>query len=342
MDLLPSDEQFEIITAASAFLAKEMPIGAIRTRRHEPSPLDAAVWKRCASLGWFGIGLAEAHGGVGYGAAEEALLFREIGRHLAPGPLLATSLAVRVAARAGQGDLAAALLSGEAMSALALPRRADAALGARIDADVQLIDRAGAGYILVTTPAGAALVAAADVEGCVDVDCIDPGVRLATASLRDATPVALVTAEDEDIFSRGALLSSAMLAGMAEAVRDMAAEYAKVRVQFGKPIGVHQAIKHRCAEMALRAEAATSQLLFAALSLDAGRSDTPFQVAAAKVVAANAAIDNAADNIQLHGGIGYTFEYDANLFLKRAHVVAEQFGSVRAQLDRLMALPPAQ
>lgn len=342
MDLLPSDEQLEIITAASAFLAKELPIGAIRIRRREPSPIDPAVWKRCAALGWFGLGLPEAHGGVGYGAAEEALLFREIGRHLAPGPLLATSLAVRVAARAGQDDLAAALLSGEAMAALALPRNADIAVGTGIDTDVQLIDSAGAGYILLATPAGTALVAASDVERYEEVDCIDPGVRLATGSLHDATAVAFVGTEDEDIFSRGALLCSAMLAGMAEAVRDMAAEYAKVRVQFGKPIGVHQAIKHRCAEMALRAEAATSQVLFAALSLDAGRQDAPFQVAAAKVVAANAAVDNGADNIQLHGGIGYTFEYDANLFLKRAHVVAEQLGSVRAQLDRLMALPPAQ
>jgi alkylation response protein AidB-like acyl-CoA dehydrogenase len=144
------------------------------------------------------------------------------------------------------------------------------------------------------------------------------------------------------MFIRASVLAAAALVGIAEATRDMAAEYSKVRVQFGKPIGAYQAIKHRCADMAVRAEAASSQVLFAALSIDEGRPDDAFQAASAKVVASDAAIRNAADNIQIHGGMGYTFEHDAHLYLKRAHVFDRIAGDSRQHLAHLMDLPAAQ
>ncbi|HET6951874.1 MAG TPA: acyl-CoA dehydrogenase family protein, partial [Acidimicrobiales bacterium] len=98
MDLLPTPEQEEIITSVAAFLGAELPMARLRELHGQGAPLEAGVWRQCAALGWFGLGLAESAGGVGYGLAEEALLFREIGRHLAPGPLLPTVLAARVAA----------------------------------------------------------------------------------------------------------------------------------------------------------------------------------------------------------------------------------------------------
>jgi alkylation response protein AidB-like acyl-CoA dehydrogenase len=130
-----------------------------------------------------------------------------------------------------------------------------------------------------------------------------------------------------------------MLAGLAEQVRDASAAYAKVRVQFGRPIGSFQAVKHRCADMALRAEAAWAQTEVAALRFAAPGAAAAFDVAAAKVVAVDAAIRNARDNIQNHGGIGFTAEHPAHLFLKRAHVLEQQLGATRAHLRTVLTAP---
>src|ERR1700693_4235901 len=101
MDLLPTAEQDEIVSAAAGILTKDSPRTLIRALRGEASSVDPAAWARYASLGWFSLGLPEEDGGVGYGLVEEMLLFREIGRHLAPGPFLATTLGARVAVRGG-------------------------------------------------------------------------------------------------------------------------------------------------------------------------------------------------------------------------------------------------
>src|SRR5690606_31879183 len=114
MDLVPSAEQDEIVAAAAGLLAEEVPAARLRELRDAPSSRDAALWARCAQQGWFGLGLPAELGGVGYGLVEEALLFRELGRRLVPGPVLATTLAARLAALGGRADLAAALLAGEA------------------------------------------------------------------------------------------------------------------------------------------------------------------------------------------------------------------------------------
>jgi alkylation response protein AidB-like acyl-CoA dehydrogenase len=120
-----------------------------------------------------------------------------------------------------------------------------------------------------------------------------------------------------------------MMAGMAEATRDMAVGYAKLREQFGQAIGAFQAIKHICADAALRAEAATCQLMFAAIETQKQSSLAPMHVTAAKLTAADALLQNAAANIQVHGGIGFTAECDAHLYMKRAHVLEQLLGSQR-------------
>jgi alkylation response protein AidB-like acyl-CoA dehydrogenase len=342
MDLLPSQEQLEIVAAAASFLGKELPVARIRERRHEPSAVDLRVWARCAGLGWFGLTVPEEDGGVGYSLVEETLLFREIGRGLASGPFVATALAARVASAAGDRGLSHAVMAGETLVGLAQPLGVDPVVADRVTGRFELLDATGAGYVLAVTSDGAAIVAA-DALGTVEpAEAIDPGVRLAYVELDDVPAVAFVPTEREPSHERGTVLSSAMLVGIAEATRDMAAEYAKVRVQFGKPIGVHQAIKHRCADMAVRAEAASSQLFFAALSVETGRPDAVFQAAACKALATDAAIENAGANIQVHGGMGYTFEHDAHLYLKRARVLDHVMGRVREHLDRLAKLAPAQ
>jgi alkylation response protein AidB-like acyl-CoA dehydrogenase len=338
MDLLPSPEQDEIISVVASFLRTELPINGVRLRRDQATSFDAATWAKCGDLGWFGLGLDESLGGVGYGLAEEALLFRELGRGLASGPFVGSVLGARVAAVAGAGALAASILAGTSAVGLA-EGRGDVVVGDTVSGTFDLIDVAGASYVLVVGPESVALVAVSALGALPNVPSIDPGVRLSRVVLDASPTVAVVRSGSADIVARGSVLIAAMLTGIAEATRDLSAEYAKVREQFGRPIGVNQAIKHACADMALRAEAATSQLFFAACSVDESRPDAAFQVECARVVGAEGAIRNATATIQIHGGMGYTFEHDSHLFLKRARVLDRLLGTSPAHLASVLALP---
>jgi len=131
------------------------------------------------------------------------------------------------------------------------------------------------------------------------------------------------------------LLAAAEAVGVAERTLEDSVEYAKVRQQFGRPIGSFQAVKHRCADMAVRAEVARSLTTFAAVALAEGEETAPRHVAAAKVLASDAALANAADNIQNHGGMGFTWEADAHIYLKRAWLLEHALGTRAAHLDAL-------
>ncbi len=340
MDLTPTVDQEEIISSTRAFLADRLPVARTRELIEEPSNVDIDAWRGSAEQGWFGLGLAEALGGVGVGLADESLLFREIGRSLASGPFLATTLAVRVAAAAGLDDLAASLLDGTARAGLAEPRSQLGSFGpGSIDGDLDLFDPVGAEVVVLAGVEGAALLSMASLSGARAVECIDPATRLHEARADSAAPLAFVGADVDPVFLRGVTLSAASLAGMAEALRDLSAAHARTRLQFGSPIGTNQAIKHPCADMHIRAEAAWSQTVFAALALDEGRADAEFHALAAKVVASQAARRNAAASIQVHGGMGYTFEHDAHLYMKRAHVLGHVLGDARWAQARLLDLP---
>jgi alkylation response protein AidB-like acyl-CoA dehydrogenase len=291
--------------------------------------VDRDVWARVGALGWFGLGLDEASGGVGYGVPEEVLLFREIGRFLAPGPLVASALAARVAAGAGDGAIAGAVLEGRAVVGLAEP------FGDRY----RLLDATYADLVLTVDADDAALTERAawgEVEPAV---AMDPTVELAYARAPDGPPIAVATGRA--IADRGAVLTAAVLVGTAEATRDMSAQYAKDREQFGKPIGTFQAVKHRCADMAVRCEVTLDLTIYAALLFDSGSADAALHVAAAKALAGEYAIANAFDNVQNHGGIGVTWEHDAHLFVKRAHAAASTFGGRTEQLASVLAAPAA-
>jgi alkylation response protein AidB-like acyl-CoA dehydrogenase len=347
MDLLPSPEQDEIVAAVAGLLSAELPTPRPSDGQTMPPPLDRALWARCAGLGWFGLGLDPAAGGVGYGLVEEALVFREIGRYLAPGPFLPTVLGARVAAAAavaghvaGATDLAGAIVDGTTVVGLADLRHGRCTTD-EVDGDLDLHDCAEADLALVVTPDGAALVEVTALEVGEPVGCLDPATTLATARATHVRPLASATSAVEPIFRRGAVLVAALLTGVAEAARDMGAEHARTRVQFGRPIGVHQAVKHACTDMAVRAEAAGCQTFLAAMTLDGGLADAAFQVASAKVVATDAALRNARANIQVHGGMGFTWEHGAHRLLKRAHVLGWLFGDRSHHLADLIALPAA-
>ncbi len=326
IDLLPNADEQAVLDNFRSVLRAEAPVSRLREAR----PGDATLLPRMVELGWIGLGLSEEHGGVGYGIAEEMLLFREAGRHLVSPLLLGAVLGAHVAAEAGDADLAGAIIAGEKSVALLIRKDAKGA--------VLRLDGAAAPLALVWDGAGMALYDESALSGIEDVPALDNYVTLERASLAGA-PLLHVTST---LPVRAKILVSAMLVGVAESARDMAVDYAKLREQFGQPIGAFQAIKHFCADMAVRAEAAHFQTLVAGFALHENQPDAAYQASAARIVAADAALRNGERNIQVHGGIGYTEAADPQLFIKRAHLLAELGGGTRQhQRDILTEQAPA-
>lgn len=329
MDLLPDTDQAAL--AASARDLLERLSGPARLREADPDA-DPALWSAGAGQGWFALGLPEAGGGLGLGPAEQSLLFRELGRALAAGPFLGTVLAAHVALAAGRDDLAAAFATGRGRAALAVPVR-DGAVGPRVRGTFSTFEAfAGVEHVLVVGEEAAALVPAAAVVPA-RRSCIDPAAR---AALLDLDADALAVAGSEAV-ALARILVAALLSGIAEAARDGSVAYAAVREQFGVPIGTFQAVKHRCADAATRAEAAVHLTTLAALSLAAGTPDAARLAASALRVAADAALRNAADDVQNHGGLGFTAEADSHLWVKRAHVLARTLGPLGAETAAVLA-----
>jgi alkylation response protein AidB-like acyl-CoA dehydrogenase len=306
VDLELTPEQDEIVSAASALLEKE-----------------SDPWPRCAELGWFALAVPEAAGGVGYGAAEASLLFVELGRHLVPGPFLGTVVASRLAATTGL-DLAGPLLGGE--------------LGVALVEGGNVYERRAGDLGVAISEGGATLFPAYAIEGGEPLVAMDSSTPIERLDVDDADRVAR-WAPEAQAWELAMVLTAAMLSGIAEATLAQSVEHVSSREQFGQPIGAFQAVRHRCADMAIRAEAARSLTRFAALSVDASAGDARFQALSAVTVARNAALANAHDNVQNHGAMGFTAEHSAHLYVKRARVLASRLGGRRAQLDALLAAP---
>lgn len=314
MDLLPTDEQDEIVASVRAVLAGRHTLG---------EPLDDALWSAAAEQGWFGLGLPEDLGGVGYSLVEEALLFVELGRAGVPGPFLATTIAAAVAARGGNADLAASLLSGEARAAWVEPN-ADGAV---------VLDGPGAA-IGVTVGDDVSLVALADVERTTvpPIDEHTPVERIA------AVPDAVATSTDEADLVRAGVLLAAQMAGIAEATTAQSVEYAKDREQFGQPIGGFQAVKHRCADMLVDVEGMRSTVYWAAWCIGADDPEASVAASTAKTWCSDASKRVMASALQVHGGIGFTWEHDLHFFMKRAQLDQLAFGDASFHRSRLAAL----
>lgn len=341
VDLLMTAEQRQIVDSVAEFLKENLPVERLRpaaTHRQE-----AAVAREMAGLGWFMIGLDEGQGGLGMTATEEALIFREFGRYLLGPRALATVLGMRVAAATGNDELCQKMGDGSVGVALANPLGA-VELGPQVSGTFQVFDGTGADVLLMVGEGGeAALVARAAVaQLTVRRSSID-GLTLEQAQCA-GTPALASVAAGSDIYVRLSLLAAAMLSGICEATRDLATEYAKLRVQFGRPIGSFQAIKHKCSDMALRADAACNLVNFAAVSLAAGHDDAAYLATASKLLSARYALLSAKETIQVHGGIGFTVECNAHHFLKRAHLYDLIGGSSFRQQQRILAdaLPAAR
>jgi alkylation response protein AidB-like acyl-CoA dehydrogenase len=330
INLVPTDEQKALAEAVADFLAREAPLS-----RFFPSPTldpntDGALWPQMAELGFFGLGLSEDAGGVGYGLMEEILAFREFGRAAVSSNVLATVIGAHAAAAAGETQLAQGLIAGTVRASLANPLNPGEGAGAAH----HLIDAEAADWVVVWSPDGAGLIPLAEVEEVAAVPSFDPTLPLARARIASNRPK--VWAGGGEISRRASALTCAYLVGLAEAARDDSVSFTKVRTQFGQPLGAFQSVKHRSADMATRVEASWCQTLLAGLTEAAGQDDALFQLSAARMVAGDAALKNASANIQNHGAVGFTAELEAHILLKRAHVMTQIGGDQLTHQIRLM------
>lgn len=326
-DLFPTEDQAAIRDSVASVIARSLPV----TRLQDPDAFggaaEAAAWDVLAGLGLFGLGVAEADGGVGYTLAEEVTVAREFGKGLISPTVIATMVGAHVAS----AELLGALMEGTTRIAFANP------IGpvdfSQASIAVQLLDADGADHVLIWNDAEARLYRTPAID--TQMEAIDDTVSLARATLSLADPVAVKTGPKT---ARAAsLMLAAALAGIAEAALAMAVEYAKVREQFNQPIGAFQSIKHYCAEMARRAEAAVSQTFYATLDAVERTDDDMFEAAAARLLAGDAALENGRFNIQIHGGMGFTYEAGAHLFLKRAWMLSGLNSGERLEQQRIMA-----
>jgi len=332
IDLLPSADQQAVADEAAGLLGSLIDFTSSRELTEE-SLYSPDLARRCAEQGWFALALDEADGGVGLSVVEEVLVFREAGRHLAPLSLIASALSARVASLAGAPPIRDAFVDGSEVPCFGQvgPNGEQVTL-------IGLSRSARPWVLVLSRDRKSVMLARVEPSGLNRLRSIDP---LVTLSRTDAVPepedgLVLTGQDAAAVVNHGRMLLAAYQSGVAEAVRDMSAEYARQRVQFGSPIGAFQAVKHRCADMAVRAEAAWCQTAFAATTYGVEGFDPRFEAAAAKYNASVAAIGNTRDNIQNHGAIGYTSEHPAHLFLGRAHVADRLFGDLRAELDDLV------
>ncbi len=320
MYLAPDGDELEIATAAADFLSAAMPIERLHSAGS--ADMDKTLRKQVGEMGWFALALPEAEGGSGLSPVEHALFFREVGRHCGALDILTLCLA---AMACDDADLRAQIVAGEVAVALAIG-----------DGDMtRLLGSTDATYALEVAPEGACLVPITGLEADVRPS-LDPSLSMRVAPELATNHKLEDTGRNGEIWRMGTLGTAAMLVGIAEAALAQIVEYAKVRETFGRKIGSWQAVRHPCADMAVRVEAARSQLWFAATSMKEGRSDAEVHLHAAKYLANNAAVANADSNIQLHGGIGVTDEHHAHLFLKHALVLTKLFGTRRSLLRQLL------
>lgn len=274
--------------------------------------VDRARWRELAEAGVFTLRVPEGGGGVGLGMREGVLVFEELGRALVPGPLVASSLAAGVVEGEVVGSVDRSGLVVEWLGSLD-------ALVVRDDSGLWAVDPSSVEGEAVARP----------------LDPLTPVTRVPSLPAGDQ-----VGGPDEAARWRveGAALTAALQLGSAEATLDAAVAYAKERTQFDRPIGTFQAIKHILADMLVRVEVARAAVWAAGATLDQPDVGDPARAAsAAKVLADEAALANGKAAIQVHGGMGFTWEVDAHLHLKRAWVLATQFGSTEHHSEALAA-----
>lgn len=346
-----SDEQEEFREVLRRFLEEKSPPGEVRRLMETSEGYDPAVWQPlCRELGLPGLHIPEEYGGQGFGFVELGIALEEMGRALLCAPFFGSAVLAAGAIQHGatetrKKELLPGIATGETIATLAWVEKggrwdasgtalsatpfdgADGAFrlegvktlvldGHRADL-VVVLARDGDGFSLFTVPGNAAglerrllrTVDATRKQAVLEFD----GVRGELLGVRGTGAKALAATLDE-----AAIALANESVGGAQTVLETAVAYAKNRMQFGRPIGSFQAIKHKCADMLLEVELAKSAAYFAADAVATASAEVPELAALAKSVASDAYLKAAAENIQIHGGVGFTWEYDAHLYFKRA------------------------
>ena len=354
-----SEDQRALRDAARAFLEREAPISYARAAMDGSPPVRDAVWGKMAGLGWMALPFPEESGGVGLGFSALAILLAEMGRVVMPGSYFSTvALAGGAILEAGtdaqRKELLPPICAGELVAALGtngeVEARADGAAfrlhgeqpfvldGAAADRVVVAgRDERGAG-LFVTEPGSPSVEASPAVA-------MDATRSVAHLRFRGAPAERLGERGEAAIgrvLDRAAAALAAEMLGGAERVLELSVEYARQRVQFDRPIGSFQAVKHRAADMALDVESLRNAVSYAAWAVERDHPDASLAASMAKAYASDAFRRVAASGIQIHGGIGFTWEQDMHLYFKRAKASEQAFGSADHHRERMARLLEAR
>jgi len=334
-----SEEQQELRSTAARFLEEKSSSAIVRQLMETDTGFDEGTWKQMADLGWLGMAIPEEYGGVGFGFVEVLVLLEEMGKKLLPAPYVSSVLfGANAILNAGSEDQKKELLPGIADGTT----RATLAFvepSGRWDIDgIELEAKDGKltgtkSYVLDGHTATLLIVAATnglyvvdpDAEGVTrtKLETLDMTRKQAKIDFNN-TPATLLgdaanakAALQKTLDQAAALLSSEMVGG-AQQCLDASTQYAKERYQFGRPIGSFQAIKHKCANMLMEVEMSRSAAYYAGWAAAEDPEELPLAASLAKAYCSDAYFHCAAENIQIHGGIGFTWEHDAHLYFRRA------------------------
>jgi alkylation response protein AidB-like acyl-CoA dehydrogenase len=341
-------EQEELRASVRRFLADRAPISAVRELMDTVEGLDAGVWRQAGEqLGLQGIAIPEQYGGAGFSFAEQAIVLEELGAALYGGPYLASAVLAATALLASSDEGAKkaylpGIASGQLIATVAFTEEdgswdpAAIAMtagpggeGWRLEGRKSFVlDGHTAGLILVVARTGQTLSLFAVPAGApgltrTPLPTLDQTRKLARLEFAAVHATLIGSAGDgERVLARvldvAAIAQAAEQLGGAQRALDMAVDYLKVRHQFGRPIGSFQALKHRCADLLLEVESLRSAVTYASAAVAENSGEIPAAAALVKAYASDVYFHVAAENIQLHGGIGFTWEHDAHLYFKRA------------------------
>lgn len=368
MALITTAEQEELRNVMRSFLGRYSTEADVRKQMDSAAGYDSSAWTTAAEqIGMQALAIPEEMGGAGYGFDELAVVLEETGRVLYTGPVLSSVvLAPSVLSLAGDEAAAArylpAIAAGTQVATVAVSendalwRESDITVAAtqgesgwRLDGTKRyVINGAEADLILVAarTAAGVSLFAVESPAAGLSVEpsaVMDLTRRVATLDFADC-PASLGGVDGagwailEQVFDRAIVALACEQVGAAAAMLDATVEYLKVRQQFGRPIGSFQAIKHRCADMLVELESARSAAAYASAAVTAGAEDVSVAASIAKVYCSKALYHIAAEGIQMHGGIGFTWEHGAHLYFKRAKSSEVLFGSPSEHRERIARL----
>jgi alkylation response protein AidB-like acyl-CoA dehydrogenase len=323
-----TDDQQAIRSTARDFLTARFKPEKLRELA-EAGEYDEAIWREIAELGWPGIFIDEGHGGQELGQVELTIVQEELGYALAPTPFFSNAAAGLAIAHGGTDEQRdrwlPGIASGEGLGTV----------GVASDGPALVPDADTAAVIVLVENDAATAYEAASVQA-EPVDTIDSTRRFFRVEANGGGEA--LEGDVEAALQRIQVALAAELVGVAQRAMEMAVEYAKDRQQFGRPIGAYQAVSHRCAQMLLETESARACTLYASWAADHEPESLPLAASMAKAYASDAGWRVTASALQVHGGIGFTWEHDLHFFLKRARTDGALFGSAREHRDRVAEL----